>query len=173
MIPIPRPSLENVSPQHAGYISQVPEGDLVAILEQQEGRIAGRLSALEEARGNHRYEPGKWSLKEVIGHVNDTERIFGYRLLCFARGETQSLPGFEQDDYVVAGAFDARSLADLVEEFKAIRRSSLALLRSLDAQALGRSGVANNKSLGVPGLAYLLAGHAEHHFTVIQKRYLA
>jgi hypothetical protein len=173
MIPIPRPSSDSISPHHAGYISQVPEGDLVSFLEEQENRFTRCLSALEETQGDHRYEPGKWSLKEVLGHMNDTERIFCYRLLSFARGESQSLPGFEQDDYVASGRFHARSLSDLVEEFRAIRHSSLALLKSLDAQALDRSGVANNKPLSVRGLAYLIAGHAEHHFGVIQKRYLA
>ena len=172
MLAIPRPAPESLSPGVAQYVAQVPEGDLLAFLETQTDQFDHVISALDEARGGHRYAPGKWSLKEVLGHINDTERICAYRLLCIARGEAQSLPGFEQDDYVASGHFDQRSLGDLLAEFLDIRRASLSLLKSLDEAALHRSGTANGRPYTVAGLAYLLAGHAQHHFSVLTSRYL-
>jgi hypothetical protein len=172
MITIPRPSPDDVSSYHLQYIAQVPEGDPLAFLETQRDQLSNLLSSLEEAQGNFRYAPGKWSLKEVLGHISDTERIFAFRLLCIARGETQSLPGFEQDDFVLAAHFDSRSLADLLSEFLDIRRASLSLLKSLDAEAIARSGIANNAPLRVATLAYLIPGHAEHHLSVIKAHYL-
>jgi len=169
---IARPSIASLKPGFASYVEAVPDGDLLAFLESQRDRLSALFSSLDEAKGGHRYAPGKWSLKEVLGHVSDTERILAYRLLCIARGEKQSLPGFEENDYVEAAAFDRRSLANLLAEFLDIRRASLSLIRSLEPEVFDRTGIANQNPLTVATIAYVLAGHAEHHLSVVKERYL-
>ena len=121
---------------------------------------------------DHRYQPDKWSVKQVIGHVVDSERIFGYRALAIARGERKPLPGFEQDEYVTQGEFQRRSLPSLADEFDHVRRSNLALFESLSAEQWGRVGEANDVSISVRAIAWVLAGHAKHHVAVIRERYL-
>ena len=129
------------------------------------------LGTLSEARALHRYAPGKWSVKEVLGHLCDTERIYAYRALRFARNDATPLPGFEEDDYVPAGRFDARPLRDLLDEWQAVRSATLALYRGLDGDALLRRGVANGNLISVRAMAWLAAGHALHHLGVLRERY--
>ncbi|HEX8920994.1 MAG TPA: DinB family protein [Pyrinomonadaceae bacterium] len=154
------------------YLSLVPEGDVVATLSRQLEDTLSLLRGLSEEQANSRYAPDKWSVKEVVGHVLDSERIFGYRLLRFARNDQTALPGYEQDDYVRAGNFDKRSLTDLADEFEHVRRANLFLLRSLDDEAWLRRGVANDSEVSVRALAYILAGHETHHKQMIRERYL-
>lgn len=161
-----------MNPGFAHYITTVPEVDLLVFLETQRNEVAGLLSPLDESKGDYRYAEGKWSLKEVLGHMNDTERVMAYRLLCFARKEPQSLPGFEQDGYVEAANFSRRRLTDLLAEFLDIRNSSLSLIRSLEPDVFAWTGTANNSPVTVGALSYLIAGHVEHHLSVIKERYL-
>ncbi len=167
-----RPQLGEYASYFEGYVSLVPDGDVVELLSRQIEETTGLLRSLPESRGSHRYEPGKWSVKELIGHMSDTERVFAYRALCIARGDTAPLPGMDQDIYVAGANFDARTLADLTDEFEQVRRASLALLRPMDETAWLRRGTANNNPFSVRALAYVCAGHELHHLQVLRNRYL-
>ena len=167
-----RPTDDEYAPYYARYLAAVPAGDLLALLERQGAEAAAFLRGLEPARWTYRYAPGKWSIAEVIGHVCDTERIFTYRALRFARADATPLPGFEQDDYVPVGRFDARADASLVAELEAVRQASLTLFRGLPDDAPLRRGVANGVEFSVRALAYVIAGHERHHLGVLRERYL-
>jgi len=150
----------------------VPDQPVLAVLDEQRYEIMGFLGSLDKATADFRYGPEKWSVKEVLGHVIDTERIFGARALCFARGEKKPLPPFEQDDYVKSAGFDRRSLASLSDEFEAVRRSTETLLTGFDEEQWNRDGVANEVQMSVRAVAFIVAGHAAHHLAVIRERYL-
>jgi hypothetical protein len=165
----PRPDEHN--PYYSRYISLVPEGDIVATLRRQADETKALLRKLTEDQGNYRYAPDKWSVKEMLGHLADTERVFGYRALSIARNDKTPLPGFEQDDYVRFGSFAQRSLADIVDDFVAVRQSSLSLFGHLDETAWGRSGTANNSPISVRAIAFLIAGHELHHRNVLKEKY--
>src|ERR1700685_1787684 len=141
------------------YVSKVQGGDVLSQLESQRLQTAQLFAASSERDGNFRYAPGKWSIKEVVGHLSDAERIFAYRALRIARGDQTPLSGFEQDDYVRGARFSARPLADGVEEYGDVRQASLALFRSLDEDAWSRRGIASDNPVTVLALAYLIAGH--------------
>jgi len=126
---------------------------------------------VDESDADATYAPGKWSIKEVAGHIVDTERIMAYRLLRIARGDSTPLPGFEQDDYVRDGNFASRTLANLIEEFRLVRAATLALLQGLDGEALVRRGLADGKPVSARALAYIIAGHERHHLDILQQRY--
>jgi uncharacterized damage-inducible protein DinB len=153
------------------YISKVPGGDVLSQLESQRVQTAQLFAASTERDGNFRYAQGKWSIKEVVGHLSDSERIFSYRALRIARGDQTALPGFEQDDYVKNGNFAEQSLADLVQEYGLVRVSTLALLRSLNAEAWGRRGTASNNPITTRALAFIIAGHELHHREILKERY--
>lgn len=170
-VAIPRPDATEYAPNYSGYVSRVPEGDLIGLLETQRRETQSLLAGLTEAKALHRYAPGKWSVKEVIGHVADTERVFCYRAMRFARGDHTPLPGFDENLYAPAGRFDARPLSDLAAELDAVRRATVALLRSFDAEALARRGTANGKEVSVRALAYIIAGHERHHLAILRERY--
>ena len=170
---IPRPAPHEYAPFYVRYIESVPEGsDLPALLEDQAAELESLLAELDDAASLHRYAPGKWSIREMVGHLADAERIMTYRLLRIARGDTTPLPGFEEDDYVTAAAFDRRAMADLLAEFQAVRRASLALIRSLDTEAFARRGTVNQNPISAAALAHILFGHTAHHLTVLRERYL-
>jgi uncharacterized protein (TIGR03083 family) len=156
---------------YAGYVSRVPPGDLLAHLEKQGRATAAALRSLTPAQAAVRYAPGKWSVAEVLGHVIDSERIFTYRALRIARGDETPLPGFDQDRYAPAGAFDRRSPADVVDELESVRRATLTLLRGLPADAWVRRGTASGHPVTVRALAYIIAGHELHHLEVLRARY--
>jgi hypothetical protein len=158
-----RPNPSEHSEYHAQYIAKVPEGALPDILARQLGDYRELFSGISESAAGSRPQPDKWSPKEVLGHVSDTERVISYRALCFARQDTQELPGFEQDDYVKAADFNGRKLADLITEFESVRKASIALFGSLSPEAALRTGVANKNPVSVRALAYIVAGHAQHH----------
>jgi uncharacterized damage-inducible protein DinB len=166
-----RPDTHEYAPYYETYISLVPGSDVLSVLEAQRVQMVRLFAGRSERDGNFRYAPGKWTVKEVIGHVNDTERIFAYRAVRIARGDQTPLPGFEQDDYVRNGAFGDRSLADLVEEFAAVRSASIAFFRSLNEEAWRRRGVANQKEVTVRALAFITAGHQMHHRGILEERY--
>jgi hypothetical protein len=165
-----RPESNEYAPYYGKYISLVPDGDVLVTLERQAPETAALL-ARPEADGDFRYAPGKWSLKESLGHVIDSERVFCYRALRFARNDKTPLAGFEQDDYVKDGPFGYCSLADLVEEFASVRNATVSMFRALDESAWTRRGVANNNEVTVRALAYIIAGHELHHRGLFQQKY--
>jgi len=170
---IPRPEPSEYVPYYETYISKVPKGDLLQALEDQRRETQQLLAGLSDTKALHRYAPGKWSIKEVVGHLMDSERVFCYRALRFARGDGQPLPGFDEKAWVPAGQFDARSLQDLAAELDAVRRATIAFLASLDPGALVRRGTANNNPITVRALAWIIAGHERHHVAILRERYLA
>lgn len=171
---IPRPAPHEYAPFYARYIERVPEGSsLPALLEAQATELDALLAGLDEAKALHRYAPGKWSIKEMVGHLADAERIMAYRLLRISRGDATPLAGFEEDDYVKIAAFDRRTLGDLRAEFQAVRQATLALVRSLDAEAFARRGTANQNPVSAAAIAHILFGHTAHHMAVLRERYLA
>jgi hypothetical protein len=152
-------------------LALVTGNDIVAVLEAQRLQMIQLFAARSERDGNFRYAPEKWTVKEVLGHVSDTERIFAYRALRIARGDQTPLSGFEQDDYVRAGAFGERSLADLAEEFAHVRAATVALFHPLDKEAWVRRGAANKNEVSVRALAFIVAGHELHHRRILEERY--
>ena len=168
----PRPEPSEIAESYRGYVALVPEGDVFATLERGLQETLELVGSFGEERGNHRYAPGKWSVKEVLGHLIDGERILSYRALRIARGDPTPLPGYEQDDYVASGAFDRRTLADLASELALVRASTLALFRSIEAEAWERKGTANGVPFVARALPWIVAGHELHHRTVLRERYI-
>jgi hypothetical protein len=166
------PNENEYAPYYGRYISLLPEGDFFLLLNKQFDETLGFLRNLTETQAETRYEPGKWSIKEVLGHLIDSERVMSYRALRIARADETPLPGFEQDDYVRAANFDARTLANLLEEYMAVRAATVSLLRNLEAAAIARRGTANNVPVTVRALAYIIAGHERHHMNVLRTKYL-
>jgi len=174
---VARPEPGEYAPYYGRYISLVIPGaqgeDILNTLDEQRRQMMLRLSCRDDDEGDFRYAPEKWSAKEVLGHVCDTERVFAYRALRIARADATPLEGFEQDDYVRNGPFAQRPLSDLVEDFIAVRRATLSLLRNLDEAAWTRRGVANKNEVSVRALAYIIAGHELHHRRILEEKYFA
>ena len=166
-----RPAPDEYDAYYARYVEQVEEGPILPRLAGQVQRLRALLAGLGPGGGDVRYAPGKWSIKQVIGHLADSERVFGMRATCIARGETSPLPGFEQDDYVRAGSFDARSLDSLVRELELLRGSNLEMFGTLPEGAWDQRGVASGVPVSVRGLAWIIAGHVEHHMAILRDRY--
>ena len=171
-MPTERPKPGEYNPYYDKYISLILGTDIVGTLAGQLPRTVALLSSLSERDGELRYAPGKWSLKEALGHLIDTERIMAYRALRIARGDRTPVAGFEQDDYVRDGPHATVRLADLVEEFKSVRAATVALFRNLRDEDWKRQGVANNDDITVRALAYIIAGHELHHRHIFEERYL-
>jgi len=170
-IAIPRPGAGEYAPYYAGYIAQVPGDDVLPTLAGHIGTWSPILRRLSDAQALHRYAPGKWSVKEVIGHLCDGERVFGYRALRFARADATPLPGFDETAWVPASGSDRRPIGELVDELVAVRASTVELIRSFDDEALARRGEANGKTISVRALAWIAAGHALHHQAILRERY--
>lgn len=170
---IGRPDTTEYLSYYDKYISMVPDDDILAVLESQMEDTAGFLGTIPESQASFRYAPDKWSIKELVGHVIDGERVFAYRALRFARNDKTPLPGFEQDDYVRYGAFDNCRLSDLASELKSVRQATLFLFKHLDEDAWKRRGVANDDEVSVRALAYIIAGHELHHREILRTRYLS
>jgi hypothetical protein len=166
-----RPQAGEYNPYYDRYISLVGSDDIIGLLERQPQETLPLLKSAS-AKADFRYAPGKWSVKEMLGHVNDTERIMAYRALRVARGDKTPMPGFEQDDYIRDGNFAQRMLTDLIDEFTDVRRATLSLFRHIDAEAGSRRGVANGDAISARALAYIIAGHELHHRRVLQEKYL-
>lgn len=166
-----RPGDGEYAPFYAGYVAAVPAGDLLAILESSITETLALLREFDEARGDHRYAPDKWSVKEITGHLIDAERVFAYRILRFARGDRTPLSGFDHDEYVRTARSGRRALADLAEEFRALRAANLCLFRSLDEEDLPRRGTSGGNEVSVRALLCILAGHEIHHRNVLKERY--
>src|SRR5258707_2168345 len=159
------------SPYYDRYLSLVADNDILSTLDEQRRQTLLVLSGRSEADGDFRYAPDKWSAKEVLGHVCDTERVFAYRALRIARADATPMEGFEQDDYVRNGPFAYRPLADLIEDYIAVRRATVSLLRRLDEAAWSRRGIANKNEVSLRGLAYIIAGHELHHRRILEQKY--
>src|ERR1051326_4793829 len=168
---ISRPAASEHAAYYSRYIDLVPEGDILRTLTTQVAGTLQALRGLSDGDSLKRYAPGKWSIREMLGHMNDTERIFAYRALRIARGDATPLAGFEQDDYIAPGKFDARSWSSLIEEFEAVRTSNLAMFRGFDAEAWQRQGTASNNPVTVRAVAYIIAGHQRHHMRVLREKY--
>lgn len=167
-----RPEPNEAAPDFYAYINRVPGDNVVSVLENQLEETVAFLRGISEEQSLHRYEPGKWSIRQLLNHVNDGERIFVFRALWFARGFPNPLPGYDQEIGVNGAGADEVSWAALVEEFRSIRLATLAFLRNLPADAWLRSGIANDSPATVRALAYILAGHVAHHTEILKQRYL-
>lgn len=166
-----RPAPDEYAPYYGTYVTKVADGDIVRTLSHQ---ISGTLSYLRSIPPSHegyRYAAGKWSIREVIGHLCDAERVFAYRALRFARGDTTPLPGFDENEFMRRSRLDERPLASLVDEYAAVRAASVALFDSLFPEEWGRHGNASGKEMSVRALAWVIAGHELHHLDVLQTRY--
>lgn len=167
-----RPDESEHAPYYSRYISLVPDGDVVSALSSQIAPTLALLRSLSEVKERYRYAPGKWSVREMVGHLSDAERVFGYRALRFARGDSTPLPGFDENAFVANAKFDALPLAQLCDELEAVRAASVALFDSLDAEEWMRRGTANDKVMSVRAAAWVAAGHELHHMELLRTRYL-
>ena len=167
-----RPAEDEYGPFYGNYINLVPHQDLIQMLQDQKSTTTRLLEKIPEDKAGRRYAPDKWSIKEVVGHLCDTERIMTYRALRIARGDQTPLPGFEQDDYVRQAGFDLRPIENLISEYGSVREATLSWLRGLDSQSLQRRGTANNMGVSTLALAYIIAGHERHHVGILRDRYL-
>lgn len=154
------------------YIAQIPEDDLLTGFKNQEPLVEGFLTSISEEKSLYAYAEGKWTLKEVLQHLTDTERIFGYRALCFARGEKASLPSFDENDYAAHSFANNRSWQSLADEFRSVRKATVLLFESFDAAVMEQQGVANNNPFSVLGIGYATIGHFLHHDKIVKERYL-
>ncbi len=167
-----RPDASEFAPFYAGYVAEVPDGEILEVIRRGATDFATTLATIPEARGDHRYADGKWSIRELLGHIIDTERVFSYRTLRIARGDATPLPGFDQDPYVLTSGAQQRTIGSLAAELAAVRASTIALLDSLPDEAWTRVGTASGHPVSARAMAYITAGHAEHHLEILRSRYL-
>jgi len=167
-----RPDRSEAAPYYFRYIDQVPDGDVCDQLVAQLEEIRELTNAITVTQSLHRYAPGKWSIRDVMNHLSDCERLFVGRAFWFARGFTSPLPSFDQEVAVSAADADARPWSDIVAEFEAIRAGTIAFFRSLPAEAWERRGIASDNPFTVRALAYMCVGHVIHHTTILRERYL-
>lgn len=167
-----RPAESEYAPYYHTYVGKVPEGNIIDILKRQIEETMRLLAGIPAAKADYRYAPGKWSIKEVIGHLSDSERVFTYRALRFSRNDKTPLPSFEQVDFVKYANFERRALQDLAEEFRLVRAASIALFQSFDEEMHLRTGIASGYEFTVRALPFIVAGHELHHLGILRKRYL-
>lgn len=160
-----------ISDYHQYYINLIKSDDILHELKHQGDEFTSYLSKFSEEQGNYAYAKGKWTVKEIAGHIADAERVFAYRALLFARNDKTVLPGFEQDDYVASANFNKRTLAALIEELRLIRASNLALFKTFSEEELNRSGTASGNLYTVKSILYVIAGHEKHHWNVLREKY--
>ena len=166
-----RPEPDEYAPYFQRYLDNVPEEDILAALKAQSDETSGRLRRIDDERSNFRYAQGKWTIKQVVGHMGDTERILAYRALSIARGETNPLPSFDEDSYVRGADFDSWPFADLVDSLAIIRRANVLMFSHLPDEAWSRRGVSGNSPSTPLGLAYAILGHERHHLRVLREKY--
>jgi hypothetical protein len=169
--PMERPREGEYAPFYARYVALVPETDILEVLERQVEDIRRLAASVPAERETHRYAEAKWSVREVLGHIIDGERVFGYRAFCFSRGEPAALPSFDEKLYVAAARSDATPLRELTEELALVRRSNLLVLRGLEPREWARVGTASGHPVTVRALAWVMAGHPRHHVNVLRERY--
>jgi len=167
-----RPNPGDYNPYFERYIKLVEGDDIIKILFKQNEISRELINSISDYKGNYRYADGKWTIKEVIGHILDSERILAYRALSLARGEKKSLPGFDHEDYVREGNFNSRELLELSFEFKLLRESNLLQFKNFSDEMLCKKGFADESSVTVLALLYIIAGHEKHHLNVLEEKYL-
>jgi hypothetical protein len=167
-----RPERSEAADYYSLYIDQVAGADVCATLEAQGAETLAALRGISDEQSRHRYAPGKWSIREVLGHVNDTERLFVFRAFWFARGFDEPLPSFDQQIAAAASGADERSWATHLDEFASLRPATLTFFRNLPADAWSRRGIASGKPFTVRALAFITAGHVAHHMRILRERYL-
>lgn len=167
-----KPKAEEYPEFYAKYIALVAESNLLEVLKTQYHMLNEQTKGLSDEQGKFRYADGKWSIKELLGHTADTERIMCYRMLRVARGDRTSLPGFDENLFVENASFDELTMEELHEELSIVRQATLSLLKTLPAYAWERSGLANGNEISARALAYIIAGHTQHHLNVLAERYL-
>ena len=166
-----RPAESEYAPYYQSYIGQVNESEILPVLRSQLDDLDLLLGKVAPERETYRYAESKWSIREIAGHLIDGERVFGYRAFCIARGESQNLPGFDQNEYILTATYDRIDLEDLLSEFRLVRLSNIAMFRTLDEEAWMRMGTANDNQVSVRALAFIMAGHVRHHMGVLRERY--
>jgi hypothetical protein len=167
-----RPEKSEYDPYYERYISLVADTDIIGVLGAQPTLLQDMFTAMPEEKGDFRYAEGKWSIKELLGHLIDGERMFAYRTFRISRGDETPIEGFEQDGYIENAHSNDRSFADIFDEFSLLRRANMIFLKNLDAAAWLRVGTANNVKISVRALVYIMAGHIEHHLQILKERYL-
>ena len=168
---IPRPAADEAGDFHFRYINQVPDGDIREILQRQLTAALAVFDQIGDERSRYRYAPGKWSIREVVAHMSDTERVFAYRALWFARGFDTALPGFDENVAAATAGAHERTWRSLVSEFQDVRHATTSLFQSLPPEAWSRRGVASNHPITVRALAFVAVGHVAHHLTILRERY--
>lgn len=166
-----RPQADEYAPYFERYIALVPEADPLPVLDAQSGILAGMSASLPASKEQFRYADGKWTIREVFGHLIDAERVFGYRSFCISRGESAPLPAFDEDAYVLRSGYDRRTVADLVREFTLVRQSNLSFLSALTSEQWKSIGTASGKPISVRALPFIMAGHVRHHLRILHERY--
>ena len=169
---MPKPSPLTYAPYFKRYVELVPENDLIPAFRNQTAGIQEFLSNITEEKSAYAYAEGKWSIKELLQHVIDTERIFNYRALCFARGEKTNLPGFEENDYAANSLANSRTWLSLIDEFLAVRKSSELMFESFNEVVINNAGLSNNNPNTVASLGFITVGHYYHHKKILLERYL-
>jgi len=168
-----RPNESEYAPYYQGYVDQVSENDIMHVLRGELDELDVLLARVPAEKEKYAYADGKWTIREIIGHLIDGERVFGYRALCIARGEKQNLPGFDQNDYMLTAPYNHIELEDLLSELRLVRLSNIAMFRSLDEEAWNRVGTANGNEITLRALAFIMGGHVRHHMNVLKERYLS
>ena len=168
-----RPEKNEYAPFYETYVSLVEETDVVTALQNQSDELRKLLSEISVEKSNFRYAEGKWSVKELLGHIIDGERVFSYRALRISRGDQTPLASFEENSYVTGSNFADSKLADLIEEFSLLRASNVLLFKNLTGEMWLRTGTASDATVSVRALAYIMVGHISHHANILRERYLA
>jgi hypothetical protein len=168
---IGEPEASEYAPYYERYVALVRGGDILEVLARQADKVRRTLSGVAEERAGYRYAPDKWTIREVVGHWTDAERVFAYRALGFARDEKTPLPSFDENEYARRSGHDGVPLPELLEEFASVRGATIALLRHLSVEAWQRTGVASGKPVSVRALAFIMAGHVKHHLAILRERY--
>ncbi len=167
-----RPEQGEYGSFNKGYVDAAPEGDVLDVLREQGRELVGILSSVDEPQSLFRYAPGKWSIKELVGHLADAERVWTYRAMRIARGDKTPLPGYEQDDFVANASFDEKPYTLLVEDLVAARAATISFFETVSAEESVRAGTASDAPVSVRALAHIIAGHERHHIGVLRERYL-
>lgn len=167
-----RPENSEYSDWYAGYVGSVQETDIISALEKQADEVKEFFAEIDQEKGLYRYAEDKWTIKELLGHINDGERVFAYRALRFSRNDETALAGFDENPYVAKSNFNERKLSELVEEFVLLRRANMFIFRNLKESEWDNAGIASEAEVTVRGLAYIMVGHIRHHLKILKERYL-